>query len=327
MPPQKRFEFNLGRYLAPNENVEIHILSRFGQPSQVLEWGFSGPTLPDEWLGTAWERIPIPRYFSSVRPNRQLHPCISGSMRTRKSLCRGPKSHSSLKQRGHERGVEFYFRKYFSTWSGQRIIGESRHRNPYLPFVPSRIHRFNKDAKLLVVLRDPVERAVSHWWHWRSRKMEPLSLAEALRADIERIEAGHKFTTEEDAATYAKLIYQDFRSPHQTYLDSGYYAEQIERYLRFFGTDSLHVVFFEELIIRPQVVMEGIFRFLGVEPGYAAQTRYVPQNESPRGAWEHVDVRTLAWLVEHFEAHNRRLEELLGKIPREWTHRSRFARG
>lgn len=106
----------------------------------------------------------------------------------------------------HEQGVQFYSRKYFSTWSGQRIVGESRHRNLYLPFVPSRIHRFNRDAKLLVVLRDPVERAISH------------CLAEALRADMERIEAGHKFTTDEDAATDAKLIYQDFRSPHQTYL-------------------------------------------------------------------------------------------------------------
>lgn len=53
-------------------------------------------------------------------------------------------------------------------------MGESRHRNLYLPYVPVRIHNFNPEAKLVAVLRNPAERAASHWWHWRSRGLEQL---------------------------------------------------------------------------------------------------------------------------------------------------------
>jgi Sulfotransferase domain len=317
VPPMQQLEFNIVRYLAPNEKVEVLILDPCGECRQVLEWGFSGPSLPEEWHeDRGAHRYPSLFLLGAAKSaTTSLHFWLNAHPDVFMSRPKEP----FFFEAEYDRGAEFYFRKYFSGWGGQRIVGESRHRNLYLPFVPRRIHRFNPAAKLLVVLRNPVGRAISHWWHYRSRQMEPLSLSEALCADLERIKAGHKFESEADATRYSKLIYKDLRSPHRTYLDSGYYAEQIERYVDLFGIDRLHVVFFEELIAGQHTVMNGIFRFLGVDPPRQHLVNYSPENVSHRGAWERLDITTEDWLREHYEVHNRRLERLLGRIPPCWS--------
>jgi len=314
--PEVRFELHAQRSLIGIDRVEVVLLDRAGVAAEVLEWGHSGRPLPEEWQTGG--RIHYPSLFllgaakcatTSLHAWLDAHPDIFMSR---------PKEPVFFEAE-YRHGLEFYFRKYFGGWDGQRIVGEARHRNLYLPFVPARIHRLNSEAKLLAVLRHPAERAVSHWWVWRARwGMEQLPLAEALRADLERIEAGHKFESEAAAARYAESIYSDIRSPHRTYLDSGYYAEQVERYIALFGRDRLHVVFFEDLAARPKEVMEGIFRFLDVDPAYASQIEYFHLNASPPGALEQVDGRTEGWLIEHYRPHNRRLEKLLGRPTTQW---------
>lgn len=106
------------------------------------------------------------------------------------------------------------------------------------------------NAKILMVLRDPVERAYSDYWHRRRRGVESLSFEEALRREADRIEAGARF--ELHYATY------------------GLYAEKVERYFRLFGKDSVKVFLLEDLKESPERVCRECFDFLGVE------TEFVP---------------------------------------------------
>lgn len=100
----------------------------------------------------------------------------------------------------YECGNDFYHEKYFATWDGQPIQGEARHRNLYLPFVVPRIKAYAPDdAKFLVILRNPVDRAYSHWWHNYSWGDEKKSFEEAIEDNLERLEKGHLFETEQDA--------------------------------------------------------------------------------------------------------------------------------
>ena len=69
-------------------------------------------------------------------------------------------------------------------------VGEGRTWHLYLPFVAKRIRESLPDAKLLALLRDPVERVHSHWWHRYSRGQETLGFADAVAADRARIERG-----------------------------------------------------------------------------------------------------------------------------------------
>jgi hypothetical protein len=314
--PSEHFELDARRPFMPSHRVEVLVRAASGEPVQLLEWGLHGPDLPVEWRAAQGCRLPClfllgaaKSATTSVHIWLDAHPDIFMSR---------PKEPFFFEAE-YGLGPAFYFRKYFSGWAGQHIAGESRHRNLYLPFVPRRIHDFNPDAKLLAVLRNPARRAVSHWWHWRSQNLEPLSLKEALQADLERIEAGKKFESDAEAEAYAKSVYRDYRSPHRTYLDSGYYAEQLRRYIQLFGREKLLVIFFEELVDNPELSMSEIFRFMNVDPSYSSRIGYSILNDGAPGVWEHVEKATETWLIDHYEPHNRRLEELLDRTTPPWA--------
>jgi hypothetical protein len=168
----------------------------------------------------------------------------------------------------YEKGLDHYWATYFRGWSGQRAIGEGRVWNLYLPFVAARIRESLPEARLVAILRDPVERAYSHWWQRYSRGQESLDFAAAVTADRARIERGEGFEGEEGARRWNEGLVRG-ESPstdHRVLLDLGFYAEQLERYRALFPAAQLQVVFYEDLAQRLPAMMSEIFGFLGVDP-------------------------------------------------------------
>jgi len=158
------------------------------------------------------------------------------------------------------KGESFYQGKYFSHYNNEPLIGESRHRNLYLPHVPERIHAYNPDAKLIVILRNPVDRAYSHWWHAYSRDYEKLSFELAIHADMQRIGEGKHLDTVNEIEEYCSV--EDNVTFYRTYVDTGYYMEQIERYLKLFSREQLCVVLTEDLQNSPLKTINRIREFL-----------------------------------------------------------------
>ena len=99
-----------------------------------------------------------------------LHGCLAAQAQ----VCMSDPKEPFFFEAQFEQGLDHYHRTYFGHWNGERLIGESRHRNLYLPYVPERIHRVSPEARLIVMVRNPIERAYSHWWHWYSRGFERL---------------------------------------------------------------------------------------------------------------------------------------------------------
>jgi len=218
----------------------------------------------------------------------------------------------------YESGAAFYFNRYFSAWSGQRLVGESRHRNLYLPYVPERIYLHNPDAKLIAILRNPVERAVSHWWHWYSRGQEPLPLKEALQSDEVRIRSGRRFSDPAEIAAYGDTLDAYGKGMYRTYLDSGYYAEQVHRYAARFGSARLHVIMLDDFRRRTRETLAGVFEFLECDPTLAQKIELTRLNESSFGMLAHVTTDLRSWLLEHYRPHNQKLEQLLNCSLQEW---------
>jgi hypothetical protein len=79
-------------------------------------------------------------------------------------------------------------------------------RNLYLPYVAPRIYDSSPNAKLIVLVRNPIERAFSHWYHDWSRQLDPLDFRSALRADLARIEQGCHFESQEEAEEYVRML-------------------------------------------------------------------------------------------------------------------------
>src|SRR5947199_5994664 len=119
----------------------------------------------------------------------------------------------------------------------------------YIYFKPAaeRIWRYNPKIKLLVLLRNPVERAFAHWNMQRFKGREPLDFFDAVREEKTRI-AGAPAT---EARRFA-------------YVDRGFYAQQLERLFRFFPREQVKVVKFEAFKDKQRETLASIFSFLGV---------------------------------------------------------------
>jgi Sulfotransferase family len=107
-------------------------------------------------------------------------------------------------------------------------------------------------AKLIAIIRDPVDRAYSNWTHLRSDGLEPeADFRAACLMEAERIGAGF--------------------APFWRYLDLGRYGEQFAHLFAVFPPAQVHVLRYRELIEEPERTLDSIFAFLGVEQGPVTQ--------------------------------------------------------
>ena len=196
-----------------------------------------------------------------------------------KGVCRSNPKEPYFFEKEYESGLDFYERRYFSHWQGEPVIGEARHRNLYFPYIPERIHQVNPDAKLLVIVRNPIDRAYSHWlMHWSIGK-EDLRFRPAIEADLERIgRRGYCESAEEERES-------------RTYVDTGFYWEQIKRYLDLFPEKQLKVILFEDFVKEPKKSMQSVADFLGLDENAASDVNY-DKRQANVPPWARFAVRT-----------------------------------
>ena len=180
------------------------------------------------------------------------------------------------------------------------ICGESSPYYMFNPLAPQRIADSLPDAKLIVLLRNPVERAYSHYQHERSQGREPLSFAAAIEQETERL-AGEEQRIGGDPG-YVGVHHQ-----RHSYLARGLYADQLERLFSIFGTERVLVVISEDLFSAPAGVYERTLSFLDLAP-FALAT-YGQHNA---GRYSDLDREFRGRLAEHFARSNDRVEQLLG---------------
>jgi hypothetical protein len=174
------------------------------------------------------------------------------------------------------------------------------------PLAAERIHRDLPGARLLVMLRDPVERAYSAHRHEYARGFEPAeSFERALDLEPERL-AG------EVERLRAEPAYVSHAHRHQSYVDRGQYAEQLTRLFALFGRDRVYVLDSERFFTEPEDVYAGVLDFLGLRPWRPAE--FERHNARPRAP---MAAATRRRLTAHFGPHDDRLEALLGR-PLTW---------
>ncbi|MEO8295265.1 MAG: sulfotransferase domain-containing protein [Gemmatimonadota bacterium] len=192
------------------------------------------------------------------------------------------------------RGVPWY-RTHFPTGLEMRryqaITGEGSTSYLANPDSPARIRSVLPEVKMIALLRDPVDRAISNYFHEQRTGRETLPIAEAFRAEeSRRVEMG---------------------LGHLSYRTRGLYAEQLERYYTLFPREQILVLRSETLFAEPAKVMAQVCRFIGVDS--ALDTReYEPRNV---GGYDpaKVPVEVYEALTAFYAPHNERLYSLLGR--------------
>lgn len=156
-------------------------------------------------------------------------------------------------RRGFWLGEEHYL-KLFDAAAGAPIVGEASTNYSKLPMVTNvaeKIRAFNPDARLIYLLRDPVRRTISHYWHMVRHHAENRPMIEAIKRDTQ-------------------------------FMDVSHYAMQLEAYLRHFPPDQIAILTHEHLIRDPAETMRALYAWLGIEPSAVDMSHFgQPENVTP----------------------------------------------
>ncbi|NVK58098.1 MAG: sulfotransferase domain-containing protein [Alteromonadaceae bacterium] len=217
------------------------------------------------------------------------HPLIQGS-RTKEL---------AFFDRYYELGFDWYKANFPN---GTKLTGEATPDYLYLDQARSRITAdLPKTTRFVVILRDPVKRLVSHYFHARRLGYEDLRLEEALNQESDRIGlhgdqlAGHP------------LEKRSFRHAY-SYFDRGLYDVQLEKWFSVVPRDQFYVTTIDHFLKNSNIVANEVFNHLGL-PDFDVG----PNSSKNRGVYSSsVNHELLDNLRERYAPSVRRLEEMLG---------------
>ena len=182
------------------------------------------------------------------------------------------------------------------------VSGEATPRYLQDPVAPRRMRRVLPDVRLLVILRNPVDRAYSDYQMCVRKRRESLSFEAAIENEMKK-GASWKGRLGGDPDLF--FLYNQRHS----YLGKGLYADHLGRWFEQYGRDRLLVLTTEEMAADPQGVLDDTLGFLGLEPFRAAGGGLKNLNVGEYGS---MNPETRRALVEYFRPHNERLYGLLG---------------
>lgn len=206
--------------------------------------------------------------------------------------------------KAYVRGLAYY-RAYFPsrlTHIGScAITGEATPYYFFHPLAPERLRAHFPHVKLILLLRNPVERAYSHYQHQVRLGDEPLSFEDALDREPTRLHGEH-------ARIVAEPEYNSFAHQQFSYLARGVYVEILRHWFTLFPRDQFLILKSEDLYANPPAVLKRVFAFLGL-PDWSLST-YTPFNQA---RYDDMQLATRARLTEYFALYNQQLYALLGE--------------
>lgn len=145
----------------------------------------------------------------------------------------------------YKKGLSYYFNYHFKGTQKNAILGEVNPQFCYVEKTAQRLKQHFKDLKVVMIIRNPVDRAFSHYQMTQRRGLENLSFEIALEKEKERLSDEH-----------GQL--------HHSYADRGLYSNQIERYQKLFGVKNVKVIIFDDFIKSTPKVMQDVCDFIEV---------------------------------------------------------------
>jgi Sulfotransferase domain len=205
----------------------------------------------------------------------------------------------SFFDRHYARGERWYRAHMPVRRSG--IVGEASPSYLFHPLAPERVAHMLPDVRLIALLRDPVDRAFSHYQHEVALGREQLSFEEALAREDERMSS-------ELERMLADPTYFSHAWWNYTYAARGRYAEQLERWFEAFPREQLLVLLTDELAADTAGTYRRTLDFLGVDSRELDSYPRIFERE-----YGEMEPATRRDLEQRFAEPNRRLAELLGR--------------
>lgn len=251
---------------------------------------------PDIFMSAAKE----PMFFTSKKPSHNQTAIASDQ----KIINR---SDASISYHGF-----FSLQDYLELFKSatEPLRGESSTNYLFYPDTAMWIRKINPDSKIIAILRDPIDRAVSDFeFQTRVNKSEKRTFSQAINDDLNgRIDPNHK-----------ELVLGNLSTPPGRYLYLGLYGSQISRYKEYFPDNQLFIADYEEYDKDTHKFMKKIYSFLGVDDFKPDTSRF--NVSSPKKAKPPLDSDLKSKVREFFEDDIARLQGLVNFDVTKWLDR------
>lgn len=183
------------------------------------------------------------------------------------------------------------------------VVGEATPRYLDHPYAPQRIKKIIPNVKLIILLRNPIDRAYSHWNMMVGHKRENFSFEDAIKNEKKRI-SGLFEKMEKDESYYSREYYW------YGYLDRGIYVKKIKKWMEIFPKNQFLILKSEDLFTDPSEIFKRTQKFLDIPISnlseYGSFRKGVYKNSS-------MEPKTRKELNEFFQPYNDELYKLIGQ--------------
>lgn len=177
------------------------------------------------------------------------------------------------------------------------LIGEATPIYMYWRTAPKRIWEYNPNMKLIILLRNPIDRAYSHWNMERSRNSETLSFWNALQHEKKRCG---------EALPHQHRVY--------SYIDRGFYLKQLQMLWQHFPKDQVLILKSEYLKHQPHAALKDVCNFLKL----SHFEKIMPQTVHARPYISKITTKEKEYLKFIFKQEIQNLERTLGWDCSDW---------
>jgi len=181
------------------------------------------------------------------------------------------------------------------------VAGEASPDYLFYPHVPKRVAQLLPDVKIIVILRNPADRAFSHYHHEVKKGNEELSFEEAIRARKQLIE------TEVNKVTQDESYFSGTHQRH-TYLVRGIYWKQLQHWFHYFSKEQFLILNSESYFSEPVQEYRKVIQFLGLSDHTLKRFK----NANPGAYKSKMTKETRDYLNNFFSSYNEKLYKCLG---------------
>lgn len=153
----------------------------------------------------------------------------------------------------YERGTDWYFKNFKK--ENLHITGEATPYYLFHPLAPIRVQKILPNIKIIIIIRNPIDRAISHYSMNIRKKIENRSFIEAVEFD-------KIYTLKEEKFLISKKLCKSYFHQHYSYLSRGRYFRQINHWFDFFPKKNFFIIQHKNLLETPNFILKELYKFL-----------------------------------------------------------------
>jgi len=200
------------------------------------------------------------------------------------------------------RGVNWYLAHFPLKFKKKKITGEATPYYLFHPYVPKRVYQYFPDIKLIIILRNPIDRAFSHFqMEVRNGREKKKNFNYAFENEILRL-------NKIDLSKLEDPYYQDDDHRNHLYFERGKYSKQISAWLNYFPKSNIHIILYEEFFSDVNTNFKKVCTFLNIKKIEIRNSKIYN-----KGNYNKIETKTRDKYLKYLQIEKNNLEKLLNK--------------